>query len=87
MRPATAGERATQLFPGWRHLGPNEARLPGDEAAFAKRTANASGHTGVVISDEHRGTTVISAHAVGVSPNSMQFDAVPSTVYLRYTGE
>jgi RHS repeat-associated protein len=87
MRPATAGERATQQVQDWRRLQRNEARLPGDEAAFAKRTINASGHTGVVVSDGHGGTTIMSAHAVGVSPNSMQFDAVPSTVYLRYTGE
>lgn len=87
MRAASAGERATLAFQDWRRLGRNEGRLPGDEAAFAKHTINASGHTGVVVSDGRGGTTIISAHAVGVSPNSMQFDAVPSTVYLRYTGE
>ena len=87
MRPAMAGERATQNFQDWRRLGPNEARRLGDEAAFAKHTANASGHTGIVVSDGRGGTTIISAHAVGVSPNSRQFDAAPSTVYLRYTGE
>jgi hypothetical protein len=86
-RAATAGERATQQFQNWRRLGPSEARLPGDEAAFAKHTVNASGHTGIVISNRYGGTTIISAHAVGASPNSIQFDAVPSTVYLRYTGD
>ena len=33
MRPATAGERATQLFEGWRRVSRNERR-PGDEAAM-----------------------------------------------------
>jgi hypothetical protein len=86
MRPATAGERATQSFQDWRRLSRSE-RMPGDEAAFAQQTAHASGHTGVIISDRNGVLTNISAHERGVYSLPGQFENRTDTVYLRYTGD
>jgi RHS repeat-associated protein len=86
MWPATAGERATQFFEGWRRVSRNE-RQAGDEAAYVQQTRNASGHTGIVISDGHGGLTNVSAHERGVYPLPGQFEKNSGTVYLRYIGE
>jgi len=86
MRPATAGERATQFFEGWRRVSRNE-RQAGDEAAYVQQTRNASGHTGIVISDGHGGLTNVSAHERGVYQLPGQFEKNPDTVYLRYIGQ
>ena len=86
MRPATAGERATQAFQDWRRVGRSE-RLPGDQVAFAQQTRHASGHTGFIISDGPRGLTNVSAHERGVYALPGQFEYNPHSIYLRYTGE
>ena len=86
LRPATAGERATQNFQDWRRVGRNE-RLPGDEAAYAQQTRHASGHTGFIISNRNSGLTNVSAHEHGVYSLPGQFEENPHSVYLRYTGD
>lgn len=86
MRPATAGERATQQFENWRRLARSERQL-GDEAAYAQQTRHASGHTGFIISDGHGGLTNVSAHERGVYALPGQFEKNPHTIYLRYTGD
>jgi uncharacterized protein RhaS with RHS repeats len=72
----------------WRVLGTTETPMPGDIAAYPiTGSPNATGHTGIVVSDGSGGTANMSAHQFQVGPMDRQFFVEPTTVFRRYTGE
>ena len=76
-------------MPGWRFLGPREQPQPGDVAARKENFADATGHSGIVVSIDKNGlVTTVAAHAkeIGVDM-TFQPGLHSPNVFRRYTGE
>jgi hypothetical protein len=89
--PSAAELAGDRVPPGWRILKPGESPQPGDIAARKEHFADATGHSGVVVSVKNGVITSMAAHPTMIGKD-MTFQ--PSTrtnpnnnVFLRYTGE
>ena len=85
----SAAEWANSPVPGWRFLEPGETPQPGDVAARKENFADATGHSGIVVSVDQNGlVTAMAAHAnkVGVDMTFQPGRHSPN-VFRRYTGE
>ena len=87
-----AAEWAGSPVPGWRFLEPGETPQPGDVAARKENFADATGHSGIVVSVSKDGVvTAMAAHqsAIGkdmsFQPGSQK--SPNNNVYRRYTGD
>ena len=90
-RPPLAAEWAdpSVAIPGWRVLGPDEAPLPGDVAAYKLPGAHPwTGHSGIVTSVDPDGTVhAVAAHNDVVGPDDKFNSARDKKVtYRRYAG-
>ncbi len=88
----SAAEWANSPVPGWRFLEPGEIPQPGDVAARKENFADATGHSGIVVSVSKDGVvTAMAAHqsAIGkdmsFQPGSQK--SPNNNVYRRYTGD
>ncbi|MBZ5501039.1 MAG: hypothetical protein LAN59_02210 [Acidobacteriia bacterium] len=85
----SAAEWANSPVPGWRFLEPGETPQPGDVAARKENFADATGHSGIVVSvDKNGAVTAMTAHAKNIGVD-MTFQPGPHSpnVFRRYTGE
>jgi len=89
--PSAAELAGDRVPPGWRILKPGESPQPGDIAARKEHFADATGHSGVVVSVKNGAVTAMAAHATVIGKD-MSFqpsarEKANNNVFLRYTGE
>jgi hypothetical protein len=89
--PSAAELAGDRVPPGWRILKPGESPQPGDIAARKEHFADATGHSGVVVSVKNGAVTAMAAHQTVIGKD-MSFQPSAHTnatnnVFLGYTGE
>lgn len=89
--PSAAELAGDRVPPGWRILKPGESPQPGDIAARKEHFADATGHSGVVISVQNGVVSAMAAHQKIIGKD-MTFqpsthDKPNNNVFLRYSGE
>lgn len=89
--PSAAELAGDRVPPGWRIMKPGESPQPGDIAARKEHFADATGHSGVVVSVDKGIVTSVAAHQKVIGKDMTFRPSTPEkpnrNVFLRYVGE